>query len=60
LEELPPRLKALYVNAYHVGTRKGELRKIRIKQVDFEAKTIRIEKAQAKVKGHGLFPSMEI
>jgi hypothetical protein len=30
LEELPERLKALFVCAYHVGTRKGELRKSRI------------------------------
>ena len=29
LEELPERLKALFVCAYHVGTRKGELRKVR-------------------------------
>lgn len=59
LEELPRRLKALFVVAYRVGTRKGELRKIRIEQVDFEAKIIRIEKAQAKGKNHGLFPSTE-
>jgi integrase len=38
------------VCAYHVGTREGELRKIRIEQVDFVAKTIRIERAQAKGK----------
>jgi integrase len=50
LEKLPPRLKALFVCAYHVGTRKGELRKIQIEQVDFDAKTIRIQKKQAKGK----------
>jgi len=47
---LPQRLKALFVCAYHVGTRKGELRKIRIDQVDFEAGVIRVEKRQSKGK----------
>jgi integrase len=50
LEKLPPRLRAIYVCAYHVGTRKGELRKIRIEQVDFEGGQIRVEKKQAKGK----------
>lgn len=50
LEKLPARLKALYVCAYHVGTRKGELRKVRIDQVDFDARLIRIERGQAKAK----------
>ena len=50
LEKLPLRLKALFVCAYHVGTRKGELRKIRIEQVDLEAKAIRLERRQAKSK----------
>jgi integrase len=36
LHELPDRLKALFVCAYHVGTRKGELRKIRWDQVDWK------------------------
>ncbi|MCU1237152.1 MAG: hypothetical protein JWP63_5119, partial [Candidatus Solibacter sp.] len=43
-------MKALFVCVYHVGTRKGELRKIRIDQVDLDAKTIRIDKALAKTK----------
>jgi integrase len=47
---LPQRLKALFVCAYHVGTRKGELRKIRIDQVDFDAGVIRVEKKQTKGK----------
>jgi len=50
LAELPERLKALCVCAYHVGTRKGELRKIRWDQVDFEALTIRLTKRQTKGK----------
>ena len=50
LAELPDRLKALFVCAYHVGTRKGELRQIRWEQVDFEAGLIRLEQGQTKGK----------
>jgi integrase len=50
MEELPTRLKALYVCAYHVGTRKGELRKIRWEQVDFDAAVIRLSPGQTKGK----------
>jgi integrase len=50
LAELPDRLKALFVCAYHVGTRKGELRKTRWEQVDLEAHTIRLRAAQTKGK----------
>jgi integrase len=50
LEQLPVRLKALYVCAYHVGTRKGELRKVRWEQVDFDAGLIRLAAAQTKGK----------
>ncbi len=50
LAELPERLRALFVVAYHVGTRKGELRKIRWSQVDFEQKCIRLQAAQTKGK----------
>ena len=50
LTELPDRLKALFVCAYHVGTRKGELRKTRWEQVDLEAHTIRLRAAQTKGK----------
>ena len=37
LVELPQRLRAPFVCAYHVGTRKGELRKVQWSQVDFDA-----------------------
>jgi integrase len=50
LEELPERLKALFVCAYHVGTRKGELLRLRWDQVDFEANQIRLTKSQTKSK----------
>jgi len=50
LDELPIRLKALFVCAYHVGNRKGELRKAQWDQVDFEAGQIRLTKAQTKGK----------
>lgn len=53
---LPQRLKALFVCAYHVGTRKGELRKIRIDQVDFDANVIRVEKRQTKGKAPRTLP----
>jgi integrase len=48
--ELPDRLKALFVCAYHVGTRKGELRKLQWSQVDFTARQIRLTAAQTKGK----------
>jgi integrase len=56
LAELPERLKALFVCAYHVGTRKGELRKIRWEQVDFEAGLIRLEARQTKGKAPRTLP----
>jgi integrase len=50
LTELPVRLKALYVCGYHVGGRKGELRKVRWEQVDFDAGLIRLAAGQTKAK----------
>lgn len=50
LEEMPKRLKALLVCAYHVGTRSGELRQIRIEQVDFDASQVHLERKQTKGK----------
>ena len=50
LEALPERLKALFVCAYHVGTRKGELRKLQWPQVDFEAAQIKLAGKQTKTK----------
>ena len=50
LEELPLKLKALYVCSYHTGARKGELRRVRISQVDFDANVIRLEAGQTKGK----------
>ena len=47
---LPERLKALFAVAYRVGTRKGELRRIKWSQVDFEAQCIRLQAAQTKGK----------
>jgi integrase len=56
LEELPPRLKALFVCAYHVGTRKGELRKIQWSQVDFDANLIHLNARQTKGKAARSLP----
>lgn len=50
LEALPERLKALFVCAYHVDTRKGELRKLQWSQVDFEAAQIKLAGRQTKGK----------
>jgi integrase len=47
---LPDRLKAYFAIAYHVGTRKGELRKIQWTQIDFEERLIRLETGQTKNK----------
>jgi len=47
---LPDRLKALFAIAYHVGSRKGELRKLEWPQVDFEAGLIRFEACRTKGK----------
>lgn len=48
LEKLPLDLKALFVCGYHVGTRKGELRKTRWENVDRESNVIRIPGALTK------------
>jgi hypothetical protein len=50
LASLPERLKALFAVAYHVGTRKGELRKIKWSQVDFDAQCIRLQASQTKAR----------
>jgi integrase len=50
LTELPRRLKALFACAYHIGTRKGELRHLRWDQVDLESGSIRFERKQTKAK----------
>jgi integrase len=50
LEELPVRLKALFVCGYHTGARKGELRKVRWEQVDFDAALLRLSAGQTKGK----------
>jgi integrase len=47
---LPERLKALFAVAYHVGTRKGELRRIKWPQVDFDVQCIRSQASQTKGK----------
>jgi integrase len=56
LDELPERLKALFVCAYHVGNRKGELRKIQDHQVDFEARKIYFRASQTKGKERRAVP----
>lgn len=56
LGTLPQRLKALFVCAYHVGTRKGELRKIQWSQIDFDAGLIHLTARQTKGKAARSLP----
>jgi integrase len=48
LEEIPGNLKAMLVVGYHTGARKGELRKVRWEQVDFEGTVVRLWVTQTK------------
>lgn len=48
LDALPPHLRCLFVVAYHVGCRSGELRSIQPSQVDVAAKQIRLAGTQTK------------
>lgn len=48
LEKLPPELKALFVCSYHVGTRKGELRKTRWDWIDWDGNMIHVPGAVTK------------
>ena len=50
LEELPERLRALFVCGYYTGARLNELRRIEWSQVDFGARLIRLEQRQTKGK----------
>jgi integrase len=56
LDELPLPLKALFVCGYHTGARKGELRKTRWDQVDFDARAIRLSAGQTKGKKRRTLP----
>lgn len=56
LRELPERLKALFVVGYHVGGRKGELRRIQWDQVDFAGGGVRLERKQTKGKRPRILP----
>ena len=48
LVELPKRLKLPLVIGYHTGVRSGELKKIRIDQVDLKAKVIYVSRRTTK------------
>lgn len=50
LREMPEHLQCLFVCAYHLGMRLGELRKLRWEQVDLEAREIRLTPVQTKNK----------
>lgn len=56
LEELPSRLKALFVCGYHTGARKNELRLLQRPQVDFDAGLIRLRGDQTKNKQPRVLP----
>ena len=46
--ELPPQIRPLFVVAYHVGGRRGELSSVQWPQVDFAASQIRLRGADTK------------
>lgn len=50
LAELPPSIKPLFVCAYHVSSRKGELSNILWSQIDFDENVIILEHADTKNK----------
>jgi integrase len=50
LEELPSKLKALFVCGYHTGARKNELRRVQWTQVDWEGGVIWLSARQTKGK----------
>ena len=50
LLELPDRLKLLFVVGYHTGARVGELRKVRIDQVDLKSRQIYVSRKTTKNK----------
>jgi integrase len=60
LEELPVRLKALFMCGYHTCAWKGELRKVRWEQVDFDAGLIRLKATQTKGKQPRTLPFSSI
>jgi len=47
-DELPPYLRPLFVIAYHVGTRRGELTMVRWPQVEFAANRIVLNPGETK------------
>ena len=53
---LPAYLVALFVVGYHIGSRLGELLKLRWDQVDFEASQIWLERGQTKGKVARVLP----
>jgi integrase len=55
-DRLPAHLRCLLVVGYHVGCRRGELRKIEWPQVDFEANEIKLAKRQTKGKAPRTLP----
>ena len=56
LGELPAHLKVLYVVGYHTGVRSGELKKIRIAQVDAVGKEIQVSGRTTKTKDAHTLP----
>lgn len=55
-DELPDYLKPIFVVAYHLGNRLGELRALRWEQVDLERKEIRLNPTQTKNKKGRVLP----
>src|SRR5258705_9947012 len=56
LSEMPPYLRPLFVVAYHTGVRRGELRQLRLEQVDWEAGEIHVSRRTTKNKDAHTLP----
>lgn len=55
-DELPEYLKPIFVVAYHLGNRLGELRHLRWNQVDLDRNQIRLDPSQTKNKRGRVLP----
>ena len=54
--DLPDYLRAIFVVAYHLGNRLGELRRLRWNQVDFQRNQIRLNPGETKNKRGRVLP----
>jgi integrase len=55
-DAMPERIRCLFIVAYHLGCRKGELLSLRWDQVDLAGGVIRLEESQTKTKRGRVLP----